>query len=64
LANFIPKPYSKEPITIRIEAEKIAKLDILANRYDMSRSEFICHCIDFAVSHIAGFTHWEDITNQ
>lgn len=61
MATFSPKPYSKAPITIRIEPEKIAKLDILAHQFDMSRSEFICHCIDFAVSHISGFTHWEDI---
>ena len=41
MANFIPKQYKKEPITIRFTMEKLAKIDQKAAQYDMSRSEFI-----------------------
>lgn len=49
MANFIPKPYKKDPITIRLSPEKLDKIDALAAGYDMSRSEFINQCIDFAI---------------
>ncbi len=52
MANFIPKQYKKEPITIRISVEKLEKIDQKANQYDMSRSEFINQCIDYAMEHI------------
>ena len=48
---FIPKQYKKEPITIRVSMEKLAQIDQRAAEYDMSRSEFINQCIDYAMEH-------------
>ena len=53
---FIPKQYKKEPITIRVSMEKLAEIDQRAAQYDMSRSEFINQCIDYAMEHIGGET--------
>jgi len=52
MSNFIPKQYKKEPITIRISLDKIEKLDKLAEKYDLSRSEFINQCIDYALENM------------
>ncbi|WP_040195989.1 ribbon-helix-helix protein, CopG family [Candidatus Soleaferrea massiliensis] len=52
MAQFIPKPYKKEPITFRIDIEKLRRVEQLANEYDMSRSEFINQCINFALEHM------------
>ena len=52
MSNFIPKQYKKEPVTIRIEFEKLQKIDALANGCKLSRSEFINQCIDYAVEHM------------
>ena len=50
--NFIPKPYKKDPITIRIDVEKLARIDELARQYNTNRSEFINRCIDFAMENM------------
>lgn len=52
MPEFIPKQYKKEPITIRIDLDKIEKIDQLASSYDLSRSEFINQCIDYALDHM------------
>ena len=52
MSNFIPKQYKKEPITIRITFEKLAKVDKSAANYNLSRSEFINQCIDYALEHM------------
>lgn len=52
MAQFIPKQYKKDPITFRIEFEKLEKIDRLAATYDMSRSAFINQCIDFALENM------------
>ena len=52
MANFIPKQYKKEPITIRVSMDKLEKIDSRAAEFDMSRSEFINQCIDYAMEHI------------
>ena len=49
---FIPKQYKKEPITIRIDVDKLNKIDEKANTFNMSRSEFINQCIDYAMEHV------------
>ncbi len=49
MADFIPKPYKKEPITLRIDVEKLDKIERLAAKNGMNRSEFINRCIDFAL---------------
>ena len=52
MADFIPKQYKKDPITIRIDFEKLKKIDQLASRYHLSRSELINQCIDYALEHM------------
>lgn len=52
MSDFIPKQYKKEPITIRIDFEKLETIESLAKEYKLSRSEFINQCIDFAVKHM------------
>ncbi|MBC8529602.1 ribbon-helix-helix protein, CopG family [Christensenellaceae bacterium NSJ-44] len=50
--NFIPKPYRKNPITIRIPPDKIEQIDQLAAQYDISRSSLINQCIDYGLDHL------------
>lgn len=52
MANFIPRQYKKDAITIRIGTDKLAAIDQKAAQYDMSRNEFINQCIDYAMEHI------------
>jgi len=52
MSDFIPKQYKKEPITIRINFQKLERVDKLAARYNLSRSEFINQCIDYALGHM------------
>ena len=52
MAGFIPKQYKKEPITIRIRDDKLKIIDKAAADFDMSRSEFINQCIDYALEHM------------
>ena len=52
MSNFIPKQYKKEPVTVRIEFKKLEKIDDLAEKYKLSRSEFINQCIDYAIEHM------------
>lgn len=50
--SFIPKPYQKEPVTIRIDVEKLEKIDKLAQEHNVNRSEFINRCIDYAIANL------------
>ena len=52
MANFIPKQYKKDPITVRFSADKLAQIDQMAAQFSMSRNEFINQCIDYAMEHI------------
>ena len=52
MANFIPQQYKKDPITVRISADKLAQVDRMAAQFDMSRNEFINQCIDYAMEQI------------
>ena len=52
MENFIPKQYKKEPITIRVSPDKLAQIDSAAAKYDLSRSDFINQCIDFALENL------------
>lgn len=55
MSNFIPKPYKKENVSIRVEQDKLEKIDQLAYNYGISRSEFINQCVDFAMEHMPEF---------
>ena len=52
MSNFVPKQYKKDPITIRIDFEKLEKIDTLSSKYNLSSSEFINQCIDYALDHM------------
>lgn len=52
MAKFIPKQYKKEPITIRVAPDKLEQIDRIAAKYDLSRSDFINQCIDFALANL------------
>ncbi len=52
MSDFVPKQYKKDPITIRIDYEKLEKIDKLATKYNLSRSEFINQCIDYALENM------------
>lgn len=53
MKNFIPKPYKKEPVTIRIDIEKLEKIDKILEVYQINRSEFINRCIDYAMENMS-----------
>ena len=52
MSEFIPKQNKKDPITIRMDFEKLEKIDKPASKYNLSRSEFINQCINYALDHI------------
>lgn len=52
MSKFIPKPYKKEPITIRMSSDKIEQIDRLSAEFNLSRSAFIYQCIDYNMSPI------------
>lgn len=49
MADFIPKPYKKEPVTIRADSDVLERLDQIAAESDLSRSALIGQCIDYAL---------------
>ena len=52
MKNFIPKPYKKEPITVRVDIEILERIDSLLPKYDLNRNQFINRCIEFALAHM------------
>ena len=52
MAEFIPKQYKKEQFTIRMEENMLERVDELAGKYNLSRSEFIVQCVRFAMEHM------------
>lgn len=52
MSDFIPKQYKKEVVTVRIDFEKLEKIDRLAAQYHLSRSGFINQCVDYAMEHM------------
>ena len=52
MSLFVPRPYTKEQVTIRIDVEKLEQIDAFTRDYHISRSEFINRCIDFAMEHM------------
>ncbi len=56
MSAFIPKPYKKDPITVRLDDQKLETIDHLAYRFGMSRSELINQCIDYALEHMPSLT--------
>lgn len=52
MANFIPKPYKTEQVTIRLPLDRLAQVDELASKYDLSRSAFINQCVAYALENL------------
>lgn len=49
MGNFIPKSYTKLPITIRVDENNLKKVDELAAKLGISRSELINQCLVYAL---------------
>ena len=52
MAKFIPTKSEKVVISIRLENEKINKIDELASKIDISRNELINQCLDYALNNL------------
>ena len=52
MPKFIPKPEVNEVICVRINSEKLKKIDAIAYQNNMSRNKFIIQCIDFAMENL------------
>jgi len=52
MVKFIPTKSEKIVISIRMENEKINKIDEIANKIDISRNELINQCLDFALENL------------
>ena len=50
MANFIPKPYKTEQVTIRLPIELLEQVDAIAAKYKLSRSAFINQCVEYALN--------------
>ena len=59
MPGFIPKQYKKDAVTIRLDSEKIRQIDLLAQRFGLSRNEFINQCIDFALRNMGSRLYQE-----
>ncbi len=53
MSLFVPRPYTKEQISIRVDVDKLKRIDAFTREYRISRSEFINRCIDFAMEHMS-----------
>lgn len=52
MVKFIPTKSEKVVISIRLENEKIEKIDEIANKIDISRNELINQCLDYALENL------------
>lgn len=52
MANFIPKTYKKEQITVRLELETLALIDEISRENGLSRSELINQCVEYALKNM------------
>ena len=52
MADFKPMKHEKVVISVRIDNEKLLKIDEIANDNDISRNELITQCIDYALEHV------------
>ena len=50
---FIPKAYKKQQISIRIDQDMLDKIDELSEKNEISRSELINQCINYALDKIS-----------
>lgn len=49
---FVPKPCTKQPLTIQISSEMLETIDQMSFDFSLSLSAFISQCIDYAIQHL------------
>lgn len=52
MATFLPKPYKRQQVTIRLSSENLQKVDEYAELWGITRSEFIDQCVTFALANM------------
>lgn len=52
MVKFIPSKNEKIVISIRLEIDKINKIDEIANKINISRNELINQCLDFSLNNL------------
>ena len=52
MATFLPKPYKRQQVTIRLSSENLQKVDEYAESCGITRSEFIDQCVAFALANM------------
>ena len=52
MANFIPKTYKKEQITVRLDMDMIVLIDEISRKNGLSRSELINQCVEYAIENM------------
>lgn len=52
LSGFVPRPYSKQQITVRLDESVIKRIDELSSKLKISRSALINQCIEYALEAI------------
>lgn len=52
MKDWIPKPYRKKSVTVRIDVDTLARMDRVLAPYGLNRSELINRCIDYGLAHI------------
>ena len=52
MPEFNPQKIEKLIISLRLEENKIKRIDKLSTKRNISRNEFLVQCIDFALTHI------------
>lgn len=55
MKDFIPKPYKKEPVTIRFSYDTLEKLGDVCTRYGISRNELVVQCVEYALQNLSDF---------
>ena len=52
MTEFKPTKTEKTVISIRLDIDILNEIDIISNKADISRNEFILQCIDYALKNI------------
>ena len=60
MANFIPKAYGTEQITIRVENDVLQQVETAAAQYHVSRNAFVNQCIKYALANMPGRENKEE----
>ena len=49
MAGFIPRNYTKQQVTVRIDENTLKRVDELAAQLKISRSDLVNQCIEYAL---------------